>query len=113
MRTLSIAALRPHLLADIFPSRNRVFFRHRRLTADDQIATTRTEGEYHVTERPFQQLKVGQCRTQPCSTKSLDDGFFDSSLLRKEEETSSEALTSISNLHKETSEYVPEEGPYY
>ncbi|VDP24090.1 unnamed protein product [Heligmosomoides polygyrus] len=52
-------------------------------------------------------------RTQPCSTKSLDDGFFDSSLLRKEEETSSEALTSISNLHKETSEYVPEEGPYY
>nr|CDJ81995.1 unnamed protein product [Haemonchus contortus] len=48
-------------------------------------------------------------RTQPCSTKSLDDGFFDSSLLKKEEETSSEALTSISNLQKEVGDYTTEE----
>ncbi|WKY06810.1 hypothetical protein Q1695_006749 [Nippostrongylus brasiliensis] len=48
-------------------------------------------------------------RTHPCSTKSLDDGFFDSSTLRKEEETSSEALTSVSNLQKEPGDYVPEE----
>ncbi|PIO72252.1 hypothetical protein TELCIR_05825 [Teladorsagia circumcincta] len=48
-------------------------------------------------------------RTQPCSTKSLDDGFFDSSLVKKDEETSSEALTSISNLQKEAGDYATEE----
>ncbi|KHJ96115.1 hypothetical protein OESDEN_03929 [Oesophagostomum dentatum] len=41
-------------------------------------------------------------RTHPCSTKSLDDGFFDSSFHRKDEDTPSEALTSISNLRKTT-----------
>ncbi|KAK6042782.1 hypothetical protein COOONC_19713 [Cooperia oncophora] len=52
-------------------------------------------------------------RTQPCSTKSLDDGFFDSSLVKKDEETSSEALTSISNLQKEAGDYATEEGTFF
>ncbi|KAJ1347392.1 hypothetical protein KIN20_002431 [Parelaphostrongylus tenuis] len=47
-------------------------------------------------------------RTHPYSMKSVDDGFFDSSLLRKEEETASEALTSISNLHRDIGDYVAE-----
>ncbi|VDO36241.1 unnamed protein product [Haemonchus placei] len=58
---------------------------------------------------PAQQNPSMTFRTQPCSTKSLDDGFFDSSLLKKEEETSSEALTSISNLQKEVGDYTTEE----
>lgn len=48
-------------------------------------------------------------RTHPFSTKSLDDGFFDSSFHKKEEDTPSEALTSISNLQK-IADNFPEEG---
>ncbi|VDM74106.1 unnamed protein product [Strongylus vulgaris] len=47
-------------------------------------------------------------RTHPCSTKSLDDGFFDSSFQRKDEDTPSEALTSVSNLQK-INDNIPEE----
>ncbi|KAL6739093.1 hypothetical protein Aduo_012579 [Ancylostoma duodenale] len=48
-------------------------------------------------------------RTHPCSTKSLDDGFFDSSFHKKEEDTPSEALTSISNLQKIADNFPEEE----
>uniref|UniRef100_A0A1I7XRR2 FAM110_C domain-containing protein n=1 Tax=Heterorhabditis bacteriophora TaxID=37862 RepID=A0A1I7XRR2_HETBA len=37
-------------------------------------------------------------RTHPCSSKSIDDGFFDISVRKREDDTSSELLTSISNL---------------
>ncbi|CAJ0602690.1 unnamed protein product [Cylicocyclus nassatus] len=47
-------------------------------------------------------------RTHPCSTKSLDDGFFDSSFQKKDEDTTSEALTSVSNLQK-VNDNIPEE----
>lgn len=52
-------------------------------------------------------------RTHPCSMKSVDDGFFDSSLLRKNEETPSEILTSISNLQREICDYVNEKENRY
>ncbi|EYC13641.1 hypothetical protein Y032_0043g831 [Ancylostoma ceylanicum] len=54
-------------------------------------------------------MMTGFLRTHPCSTKSLDDGFFDSSFHKKEEDTPSEALTSISNLQKIADNFPEEE----
>ncbi|ETN69319.1 hypothetical protein NECAME_05302 [Necator americanus] len=48
-------------------------------------------------------------RTHPCSTKSLDDGFFDLSYHKKGEDTPSEALTSISNSPKITDQNPDDE----